>query len=79
MIGAKNTANPWVLSTRSHVVRQLILVFSGLLMLVLIVGLVSFYRIAGSLDHREVTTGGLRVVGPGSAGNQMEQAWGIAA
>jgi CHASE3 domain sensor protein len=53
MIGAKNTANPWVLSTRSHVVRQLILVFSGLLMLVLIVGLVSLYRIAGSLDHRE--------------------------
>ncbi|KAF1307269.1 bifunctional diguanylate cyclase/phosphodiesterase [Pseudomonas sp. SG-MS2] len=41
------------LSTRSHVVRQLILVFSGLLMLVLIVGLVSLYRIAGSLDHRE--------------------------
>ncbi|WP_125923137.1 hypothetical protein [Pseudomonas sp. p106] len=54
-------------------------VFSGLLMLVLIVGLVSLYRIAGSLDHREVTTGGLRVVGPGSAVNQMEQAWGIAA
>jgi len=32
-------------------VRQLIVVFTGLLMVVLIVGLVSLYRIAGSLDQ----------------------------
>ncbi|WP_405124564.1 EAL domain-containing protein [Pseudomonas alloputida] len=42
------------LSTRSHVVRQLIVVFTGLLMVVLIVGLGALYRIAGSLDQREM-------------------------
>lgn len=40
-------------STRSHLVRQLILVFAGLLLLALLVGLVSLYRIAANLDLRE--------------------------
>ncbi|QHG65823.1 bifunctional diguanylate cyclase/phosphodiesterase [Pseudomonas putida] len=40
-------------SPRSHVVRQLILAFSGLLILTLVLGLVSLYRIAQTLDDRE--------------------------
>lgn len=42
------------MSTRSHVVRQLILVFSGVLLLALVLGLVSLYRLAETLDRREV-------------------------
>ncbi|MEG1626160.1 bifunctional diguanylate cyclase/phosphodiesterase [Pseudomonas sp.] len=42
------------LSTRSQVVRHLILAFCGMLMVILTLGLVSFYRIADSLDQREV-------------------------
>lgn len=42
------------LSPRSHVVQQLVLVFSGLLLLALVLGLASLYRIAGGLDQREV-------------------------
>ncbi|NIE72855.1 EAL domain-containing protein [Pantoea sp. Ap-967] len=40
-------------SPRSQVVRQLILVFSGLLIVALLLGLVSLYRIAQTLDERE--------------------------
>lgn len=42
-------------SSRSQVVRQLTLVFSSLLLLILLLGLVSLYRIAESLDARERT------------------------
>ncbi|MBA1205152.1 EAL domain-containing protein [Pseudomonas capeferrum] len=41
-------------STRSHVVRQLIVGFAGLLALALVIGAVSLYRIAGTLNEREV-------------------------
>ncbi|MBK5006787.1 bifunctional diguanylate cyclase/phosphodiesterase [Pseudomonas sp. S32] len=41
-------------SPRSHVVRQLILAFSGLLLLALVLGMVSLYRIAQGLDEREL-------------------------
>lgn len=41
------------MSTRSHVVRQLILGFAGLFALALVIGAVSLYRIADSLDERE--------------------------
>ncbi|RCL21025.1 bifunctional diguanylate cyclase/phosphodiesterase [Pseudomonas sp. AFG_SD02_1510_Pfu_092] len=40
-------------SPRRNVVRQLTLVFSGLLLLTLLLGLVSLYRIAQTLDERE--------------------------
>lgn len=40
-------------SSRSQVVRQLTLVFSSLLLVILLLGLVSLYRIAGALDERE--------------------------
>ncbi|MNO38820.1 Phytochrome-like protein cph2 [compost metagenome] len=42
-------------SPRSFVVRQFILTFSGLLVVALVLGLVSLYRIAQSLDQRELT------------------------
>ncbi|MCO7623097.1 bifunctional diguanylate cyclase/phosphodiesterase [Pseudomonas guariconensis] len=42
------------LSPRSHVVRQLIVVFSSVLLLALVLGLFSLYRLAGALDAREV-------------------------
>ncbi|MBF8792509.1 EAL domain-containing protein [Pseudomonas monteilii] len=42
------------MSTRSHVVRQLILVFTGVLVVALTLGLVSLYRLAEALDRREV-------------------------
>ena len=42
-------------SSRSQLVRQLTLVFSSLLLLILLLGLVSLYRIAESLDARERT------------------------
>ena len=37
------------LSPRSHVVRQLIVVFSSVLLLALVLGLFSLYRLAGAL------------------------------
>nr|WP_314480297.1 EAL domain-containing protein [uncultured Pseudomonas sp.] len=41
-------------SPRSRMVRHLVLAFSGLLLLAMILGLVSLYRIAVSLDQREL-------------------------
>lgn len=41
------------LSTRSHVVRKLVLMFTGLLLLALLTSLASLYRIATGLDERE--------------------------
>ena len=41
-------------SPRSHVVRQLILAFSGLLLLALVLCMGSLHRIAQGLDDREL-------------------------
>ncbi|WP_337160420.1 hypothetical protein [Pseudomonas putida] len=41
------------LSTRSHVVRQLIVVFSSVLLMAVLLGLFSLYRLAETLDTRE--------------------------
>ncbi|MBF8780506.1 EAL domain-containing protein [Pseudomonas fulva] len=59
------------MSTRSHVVGQVILAFSGLLVLALIVGLLSFYRLASSLDEREAASSRFLAE---SALNQLEKA-----
>ncbi|EJT85776.1 PAS/PAC sensor-containing diguanylate cyclase/phosphodiesterase [Pseudomonas putida S11] len=42
------------MSTRSHVVEQLIVVFSLILLLALLLGLFSLYRLAEALDARQV-------------------------